>query len=676
MSDPFYVTTPIYYVNDAPHIGSAYTTIACDALARYHRARGQDTWFLTGTDEHGQKIEEAATAAGRTPIAHADHFVARFQDAWRKLDISNDDFIRTTEQRHKDVVADIWRRLEAAGAIYLADYEDWYCVGCESFYTETQLVPGDAPGVFLCPDHKRPVQRLKEQSYFFRMAQYAQPLLDYIEAHPGFIQPDFRKNEVVAFVKAGLRDLSVSRRTFKWGIPVPGAPEHVIYVWIDALTNYMSALGGPGAAQYDKFWPQAVHVIGKDILRHHAVYWPTMLLAAGLPLPKTVFAHGWWTANGQKISKSLGNAIDPLGLAADVGVDALRYFLLRETSFGLDGDFSHDAFLGRLNSDLANDLGNLVHRCVKMTELYAGGVIPRLEPGAFEDHPVHGKLAALAIHARDTVAEHMERLQPTRALEALWELVRGGNKYIDDAAPWVQAKDPARAAELSHTVRHFLEALSWIALMVAPFMPKKAGEILDRLGVPGGPERLLRWPRAWGRELTSGQKVVPGEPLWPRLDDDRKAELKARWGVKPADKKPEKGHDKGSDKGDKKAEKSAEKAPATVAAPPPGSISYDDFKKLDLRVAVVTTAEKVPKADKLLKLTLDLGGETRTVVAGIAAAYAPEALPGKKVIFLANLAPATIRGVRSEGMILAAGDEQVIGLSAIDCDVPPGTKVR
>jgi methionyl-tRNA synthetase len=659
----FYVTTPIYYVNDAPHLGSAYTTIACDALARFHRARGEDTWFLTGTDEHGEKIEEAAKGAGRSALEHADIYVERFRDAWRGLDISNDDFIRTTEPRHKAFVVELWKKLVDAGDIYKGQYEDWYCVACEAFYPDAQqLREGERR---LCPTHRRELQLVKEESYFFRMSKYQDRLLAYIKDHPGFIQPEYRKNEVVAFVESGLRDISVSRTSFKWGIPVPGDPEHVIYVWIDALTNYISALGGPGSELYGRFWP-GIHLIGKDILRFHAVYWPTMLMSAGLPLPRAVFAHGWWTVNGEKMSKSLGNVVDPLKLAADLGPDAVRYFVLRETAFGADGDFSFDAFLGRFNSDLANDLGNLVHRTVAMTQQFLGGQVPSFVPGAFEGEALHMRLAEAAVRAREEVARHLEELSPTRALEALFELVRAGNKYIDEAAPFRLAKDPARRAEVEHVMRGLLETCAWCALLAGPFMPRKAAEILDRLGVEGGPERIVRWPQHWGRVLKSGGKVAPGEPLWPRLDDDRKAALKAAWGVKPAGPKAE------------KTEKPAKPAPDKPDKPAeaPGTIQIEDFQKLDLRVAVVRAAEKVPKADKLLKLTLDVGGQTRTVLAGIAEAYTPEAVIGRSVIFLANLAPRTMRGVTSEGMILAAGDGKTLALSALEHELPPGTKVR
>jgi methionyl-tRNA synthetase len=640
----FYITTPIYYVNDAPHIGHAYTSIIADALARYHRARGRDAYLLTGTDEHGEKIELAAQAAGKLPKEFADGVVSRFRDTWKNLEIGYSDFIRTTDPHHAPVVADIWRRMVAAGDIYLGAYEGWYCIGCEAFYTDGQLEPGNT-----CPVHKQPISRVKEPSYFFAMSRYQDRLLEHYERHPEFVQPEARRNEIASFVRSGLHDLSVSRTTFKWGIPVPGDPAHVIYVWLDALVNYISALGGPGDPRYQTYWPASHHLIGKDILRFHTVYWPTFLMSAGLPLPREVHVHGWWTVRGQKISKSMpATRVDPNLLAGDIGADALRYFLLREMPVGGDGDFAYEALIGRLNSDLANDLGNLVNRTLAMTEKYVGGVVPPASPER-DGAGHHAELAALATRARDEAERQFEAWQPSRALEAIWELVRGANRYVDASGPWALAKDPARKAELDHVLHTFLEAVLWWALLVAPVMPGKAAAILTQLGAQG---RAGGWPARWNAELPAGGRIERGAPLFPRIDDARQAELFARW------------------------------IPPDVQAPPPpapttdGTIAYEDFAKLDLRVALVVAAERVPKADKLLKLQIDLGGEQRQVVAGIAASYAPEELVGRRVILLANLAPRKIRGIESQGMILAAGEAEVLALSALDRDVPAGTKIR
>jgi methionyl-tRNA synthetase len=648
---PFFITTPIYYVNDVPHVGTAYATIAADVLARYHRARGDSTFFLTGTDEHGEKIEQVAKERGTTPQAHADHVVERYKTTWKNIAISHDDFIRTTEPRHGEVVSTFWKRMQDAGDIYLGHYEGWYCVGCEAFYTEGQADPGN-----LCPTHKRELSRVKEPSYFFRMSRYQEPLLEHFEKNPRFVLPEMRRNEIVSFIKTGLRDLSVSRTTFRWGWPVPGDTQHVIYVWVDALANYISALGGPGAPKYQQFWPNATHLIGKDILRFHAVYWPCMLMSAGLPLPKSILTTGWWTVRGEKISKSMpATRVDPNQIASDIGADALRYFLMREVPLGLDGDFAYEALLGRLNSDLANDLGNLVHRTLTMTEKYVGGVIPKASPTLDQAGP-HAELAALAGRAKEDAEKQLDAFAPSRALESIWELVRGANRYVDTAAPWTLAKDPARRGELEHVIHSFLEAVLWAAQLTWPFMPTKAEEIVAQLGL--GREHTGRWPSRWNEELPAGTTVKKGQPLFPRVDDARQAELLARW--IPAD---------------VAVPAMTEKADTQPTALPP-TVTFEEFQRMDLRVAAIRAAERVPKADKLFKLTIDLGTETRQVVAGIAEAYTAEELVGRRVIFLANLKPAKIRGIESQGMILAAGEEKVVGLSALDRDVAPGTKVR
>ena len=506
MAKRFYVTTPIYYVNDVPHIGHAYTTLACDALARYKRSRGYEVFFLTGTDEHGQKVEKAAEAKGETPLELADRVMMRFAALWDKLDISHTDFIRTSQERHKNGVCALFETIQSKNDIYLGEYVDWYCTPCESFWTETQLLDGN------CPDCGRLTQKLSEPSYFFRMSKYQQALLDHIEANPDFIQPRSRRNEIVNFVKEGLRDLSISRTTFSWGIPVPKDEAHVIYVWFDALSNYITALGYPDqGGNYAKFWPVDVHVIGKDILRFHSVYWPTFLLAAGLPLPKKVFAHGWWTVEGQKMSKSLLNVVEPNMLVDRFGVDAIRYFLLREVPFGLDGDFSQSALTSRINSDLANDLGNLVSRSTAMLHKYFGAALPTPAALAEFDHDYVARFPA----AVKNLDEQMDDLAFSKALQTIWELVSASNKYIDDCAPWTLAKDPAQQERLATVIYNLIEAIRLIALMVGPFMPTTGAKILTIVGCD--PAGTLEANDQWGG-LQAGTLIEKAAPLFPRIE--------------------------------------------------------------------------------------------------------------------------------------------------------------
>jgi methionyl-tRNA synthetase len=505
MKPPFYVTTPIYYVNDVPHIGHAYTTLAADVLARYKRLKGFDVFFLTGTDEHGQKVEKAAYAAGETPLELADRVMKRFQALWEKLEISNDDFIRTTQERHKKGVSELFQRVMDKGDIYLGEYEDWYCTPCETFWTETQLID------FKCPDCNRPTEKLKEESYFFRMSKYQEQLLAHIEANPDFIQPKSRRNEIISFVKEGLRDLSVSRTTFQWGIPVPGNEKHVVYVWFDALTNYITALGYPDeGGNFSKYWPCDVHLIGKDILRFHTVYWPTFLMAAGLPIPNRVFAHGWWTVEGQKMSKSLQNAVEPNMLVDKYGVDAVRYFLLREVPFGLDGDFSHQALVARINSDLANDLGNLLNRSTAMLGKYFGGVLQK--PGAETELDAAYREKTVAMLAQ--VDAHLEDLAFSRALQSIWEVISAGNKYIDETAPWVLAKDPANQERLGTVMYYMLESQRIVYLLLSAFMPKTSEKGLSYLAWNKVDEEAL----AWGG-LQAGTAIAKAEALFPRIEE-------------------------------------------------------------------------------------------------------------------------------------------------------------
>ncbi len=506
MSKSFYVTTPIYYVNDVPHIGHAYTTVAADVLARYRRLKGDNVFFLTGTDEHGQKVEKVATAAGETPLELADRVVTRFQALWEKLDISYTDFIRTTQERHKQGVSHLFEKVLAQGDIYLGEYEDWYCTPCETFWTETQLID------YKCPDCNRPTEKLKEESYFFRMSKYQEQLLAHIEANPDFIQPKSRRNEIVSFVKEGLRDLSVSRTSFRWGIPVPGNPRHIVYVWFDALTNYITGLGYPDEqGAFGSHWPADVHLIGKDILRFHAVYWPTFLMAAGLELPKKVFAHGWWTVEGQKMSKSLQNVVEPNMLIDKYGVDAVRYFLLREVPFGLDGDFSHTALVHRINSDLANDVGNLLSRSTAMLSKYFGGILQ--QPGELTEKDSVYKGATEEMVRQ--VERHLGDLAFSKALQSIWEVISAGNKYIDEMAPWTLAKDPAQKERLGTIMYFLLESQRIVHSLLAAFMPSTSVKALACLG---GPDSAGEQTFVWGG-LKAGTVIRKAEPLFPRIEE-------------------------------------------------------------------------------------------------------------------------------------------------------------
>lgn len=647
-SKTFYLTTPIYYPSGNLHIGHAYTTVAGDAMARYKRMRGFDVMYLTGTDEHGQKIQKKAEEKGVTPQEYVDEIVAGIQDLWKKLDISYDDFIRTTEDRHKEVVEKIFAQLLDQGDIYLDQYEGWYCTPCESFFTERQLTDGN------CPDCGRPVEKVKEESYFFKVSKYADRLLQYYEENPEFIQPESRKNEMINnFIKPGLEDLAVSRTTFDWGIKVPGNPKHVIYVWIDALSNYITALGygTDNDLKYQKYWPADVHLVGKEIVRFHTIYWPIMLMALDLPLPKKVFAHGWLLMKDGKMSKSKGNVVDPVTLIDRYGLDALRYYLLREVPFGSDGVFTPEGFVERINFDLANDLGNLLNRTVAMIDRYFDGVIPVYKGSNTE---FDQQLLQVSEETVQKYEESMEKMEFSVALTTLWQLVNRTNKYIDETQPWVLAKEE-KFEELGSVMAHLVESLRRTAILLKPFLTRTPGEIFNQLNA-NAPE-LTSWESlAQFGAIGEGVKVAKGNPIFPRLDiEEEVAFIKEKMQGAPTPAPVE----------EKKEEK-----------PDSEEITIDDFMKVDLRVAQVIQAEPVKKADKLLKLQLDLGYEKRQVVSGIAQYYKPEELVGRKVICVTNLKPVKLRGELSEGMILAGSKDGQLSLATIAEALPLGARVK
>jgi methionyl-tRNA synthetase len=648
--EKFYLTTPIYYVNDVPHIGHAYTTIAADVLARYKRLAGHEVFFLTGTDEHGIKIERSARERGISPQEWTDTISDHFRQLWALLNISYDDFIRTSQPRHKAVAQAVFQKAYDKGDIYKGLYEGWYCIPDETFLLESEVKAGK------CPICGRPVEWITEEAYFFRLSHYQDWILQHIETHPSFIQPVSRRNEVISFVRGGLRDLCVSRSTFTWGIPVPFDPSQVIYVWIDALTNYLTAIGyGVDAQTFQKFWPANIHLIGKEILRFHAVIWPILLRAVDLPPPAQVFAHGWWTADGEKMSKSTGNVIDPGKLVEDLAqragtsrqtaVDAIRYFVLREVAFGLDGDFSQAALLQRFNADLANDLGNLLSRTLTMLQRYCQGIVP--QPTVSESATT--MLAEAAAKLLPDLDPLLNELAFHRTLARLWEYVRLVNRYVDEQAPWALARDAAQRRRLDTVLYNQVESLRIIGLLLFPVMPHTAASMWRQLGIQEEiTTQRLDTGLVWGG-TRPGTQSQPGEQLFPRIDAGRPLVAAAS---------------------------AAAVAGGPIPEATPATVSYEDFQKLDLRVGRVVRAEPVPKANKLLKLTVDVGQEHRTVVAGIAASYRPEALVGKSIILVANLAPRTLRGVVSQGMVLAAESDGQIVLASFETPVNPGSQVK
>jgi methionyl-tRNA synthetase len=665
----FYITTPIYYPSDNLHIGNAYTTVACDAMARYKRLRGEQVMYLTGTDEHGQKIERKAAERRVTPQVFVDQIVKGIKQLWERLDISYDDFIRTTETRHKQVVQDIFEQLKAQGDIYLDEYEGLYCTPCESFWSERQAKD------YNCPDCGRPVELVREKSYFFKMSKYADRLLQYYQQNPDFIQPESRKNEMINnFIKPGLEDLCVSRTTFDWGVSVKSDPEHVVYVWIDALSNYITAIGyGSGdkaqEKSFEKWWPADVHMVGKDIVRFHTIYWPIMLMALGLSLPKKVFAHGWLLMKDGKMSKSKGNVVDPNHLIDRYGHDAVRYYLLREVPFGADGVFTPEGFIERINFDLANDLGNLLNRTTAMIQKYFDGVIPTLKANATEYDQALVEMTAQTVKK---VEAAMERMEFSVALSAIWQLVGRTNKYIDETQPWALAKYESKQETLGSVLYHLAESLRMSAILIQPFLTDTPKRIWAQLGITEGHTELISWEslNQFGA-IKSGTRIDKGEPLFPRLELEVETNyiLSKMSGAKPML------NDEVNEPAQTPTAPASEEKDLMRQADHQ-EICIEEFMKVELRVAEVIKAEKIAKADKLLKLQLDLGHEQRQVVSGIAQYYSIEELVGQKVICVTNLKPVILRGVLSQGMILAGTEADQLKLATVDPSLPNGAWVK
>lgn len=649
----FYITTPIYYPSAKLHIGHAYCTTIADAVARFKRLTDHDVFFLTGSDEHGQKIQQKAEEEGVTPIAYVDKIVAGFQGLWQKLHISNDDFIRTTEERHRRVVQEIFRRIYEKGDIYKGKYKGLYCTPCESYWTERQLADGK------CPDCGRPVAEVEEDAYFFKMSRYERRVLEYIEANPDFIQPVSRRNEMINFIKQGLEDLCISRTSFDWGIPVPIAPDHVIYVWFDALTNYLTPIGFlDDPEKFEKYWPADVHLVGKEIVRFHSIIWPCILMALNLPLPKMVYGHGWLIVDGDKMSKSKGNVIDPVQLIDEFGADAIRYFLLREINLGQDGNFSRDALITRINADLANDLGNLLHRTLNMIGKFQNGIVEK----ALGESEIDRAFLAEAEAAVVSYEREMEEMKLQSAIKTTWAFISRANKYIDETMPWALAKDAAKKQELTNTLYNLAESLRRISVLIEPFMPETAAKIWKQLGLAADfAAARFADVRTWGG-FPAGTHVASPEQLFPRIEVE-------------AEEKPMDQGKKGSSPKSREAQKKQAKAEkAKGAGEAEGVITIDDFNRIDLRVAEIRAAERVPDTAKLMRLTVRLGEEEREVVSGIAEFYTAEELIGRKVVLVANLKPAKIRGIRSHGMILCAAGED--GLKLVEPAAPAGSRVK
>lgn len=642
-TERFYISTPIYYPSDRLHIGHAYTTVVADSLARWHKFAGREVLFVTGSDEHGQKIERIARARGVAPKAYVDAIVSTFKDLWKRLNIEYDDFVRTTEPRHHKAVQTVFQKIYEKGDIYKSKYKGWYCTPCETFWVETKLQDGN------CPDCGRPVEMVEEESYFFRISKYADRLLKHIEENPDFIRPESRKNEMVNFIKSGLEDLCVSRTTFDWGIPVPMDEGHVIYVWFDALTNYLTAVGYPDdEAKLAKWWPADVHLVGKEIMRFHTIVWPIILMALDLPLPKTVFGHGWLLFDNDKMSKSKGNVVDPNLLIDEFGVDPIRYFLMREISFGQDGNFSRRALIERTNADLANDLGNLLNRTLAMLNKYFSGVVP--EPKDQTD--LDREFAQAAGEVGLAVDQCLQDLQLNEALGKIWQLVGRANKYLDQRAPWALAKDESAQGELATVMYNVVEALRIVALLVKSFLPDTGEKIWAQLGIAEPLAEQTLADTAFGK-LRPGTVTKKGDPIFPRIEE-KDDEL---------EEEPQK---------EKRQVKSAAKE-----EPAEGLITIDDFLKCELVVAQVLAADRIKGADRLLKLKVDVGNEERQIVAGIAKHYTPEELVGRRIIVVKNLKPAKLRGELSEGMLLAASTpDGLLELVTVSDQIPAGSRVK